>query len=688
MTETYHHKMTTNARMVSKVLTKKKNTFYALRELIDNSINACAKHIYIDFIPTEGATTSDLQYHPIEKIIIEDDGVGVPFNEFDKRIMELATDSREEGNGVGRFSALQIGKVMSIKTVGYDKDQNRFTTTEVTFNVADFRGQLEDKEFDVYSTTTEEKLETGFRVEISSLYNNEPNCKLKNVLTPAFREENFPNSLLEVYHQCILNDKVKFIFNNKEIAKEDFVEGNPHTFTNDYHDLKGNIYPINFKIYTLKVKIEKNIRVFLENSSPNANFPVTRFKYNSVWVAPEQESQYIIITSEYITDDLRDRYDMSDGEDPSWKDFSKFLKSQIDDYYKKSNVKYNSFVDFLRLDKNYPFSQEEIEENGLEIQLFNSSLFMLNNDQDILGMKDKSRATFYKMFKNTLDDGNVEYLVNHVLGLTKESRQKMNELIDAVNLDELIRFTSLLVKRQKELKMLRDITINEIDKYVVIWENGGLKKIINKNFWIFGEQYNGLPPTMKDAELYNKLSTYIQKHLIYKPTNKDNNLDTSVKGKTKKIRDTFIIKERFLGNNQKEVIILFIKSPSTVLTLKEYSAFQNLMFDLQKQKDVDRKGIKYTLLYVGTQISEFAKPAFLANSNDLKPFFLRQIEKNDFYLDAYIYEWNELLSYNEKKLKFMGDSLELNKIDTLSSFIQEYEDSYQPSVHGRLTMEK
>lgn len=180
----------------------------------------------------------------------------------------------------------------------------------------------------------------------------------------------------------------------------------------------------------------------------------------------------------------------------------------------------------------------------------------------------------------------------------------------------------------------------------------------------------------------------ILKNLVYKPTNKDNNLDTSVKGKTKKLQDFFVIKERFLGNNQREVIILFIKSPSTILSLKEYSAYQSLIFDLQKQKDVDRKGIKYVIFYVGTQISEFARPSFFANSNDLKPFFLRHIEENDFYLDAFIFEWNELLSFNDNKIKFMGDSLKLNKIDTLSSFIQEYGDSYQPSSRGRLTVER
>lgn len=417
--------MTTNARMVSKVLTKKRNTFYALRELIDNSLNAGAKNIRITFIPTEGSTM-DLQYHPIEKIVIEDDGIGVPFDEFDKRIMELATDSREEGNGVGRFSALQIGRIMSISTVGFDKTQNQFTTTQVTFNADEFKGQLEEKEFDVYSTTSDEKLATGFRVEISSLYNNEPDCQLKNKLTSDYKEDKFPTSLFEIYHKTFFKGNTTFIFNDKTLTKEDFINDDPHVIEREYTDLHGNVHGVNFKIYTLKVKIEKGVMVFLENSSSDAITSVIRFKYNSVWIAPEQESQYIIISSDYITDDLKDRLDISNGEDASWKDFAKFLKAEIDDYYKKLNAKFNSFVNTIQQDKSYPFSQQEIKDNGLEVQLFNNSLFMLNNEQDILSMKDKSRSTFLKMFKDSIDNGNLEYLVNHVLKLTKESRKKID----------------------------------------------------------------------------------------------------------------------------------------------------------------------------------------------------------------------------------------------------------------------
>ena len=65
--------MNTNARIVSKVLTRNKNTFYALKELINNSIQANATSININLIPSE-KEESDWQYHKIERIQIIDNG--------------------------------------------------------------------------------------------------------------------------------------------------------------------------------------------------------------------------------------------------------------------------------------------------------------------------------------------------------------------------------------------------------------------------------------------------------------------------------------------------------------------------------------------------------------------------------------------------------------------------------------
>lgn len=57
-------------------------------------------------------------------------------------------------------------------------------------------------------------------------------------------------------------------------------------------------------------------------------------------------------------------------------------------------------------------------------------------------------------------------------------------------------------------------------------------------------------------------------------------------------------------------------------------------------------------------------------------------------LKAFAYEWTSLIQQNKHKMEFLHDTLKLNDINTLSSFIQEYGDSYQPSSRGRLTVER
>lgn len=685
MTETYQQKMTTNARIVSKVLTRKRSTFYALRELIDNSINADAKHIKIDFIPTDGATT-DLQYHPIERIIIEDDGIGVPFNEFGKCIMEVATDRRQEGYGVGRFSALQIGKVMKIMTTGFDKSLNKYTTTEVTFNVNDFRGQLEDKQFDVKSTVSDIKLDTGFKVEISKLYSNEGKCDLKNRLTSNFKEEIFPLSLFEVYHQHIFKDSIAFIHNGITLTKEQFIKGVPHTFNKIYKDLRGENHGVRFMIYALKVQVEKGVRIFLENNA--SQIPLARFKYNSVWIAPEQESQFVIVSSDYINADLKDRYDMSLGDDKEWKSFSDFLKMEIEAYYKQSNVKYNSFIDALKRDKSYPFSEDEIKENGLQVQLFNNSLFMLNNDQDILNMKDKSRTTFYNMFRKSLDDGNVGYLIKHVLALTKESREKMMQLIDDVNLDEVIRFTSTLAERKKVIENLYEATIANVEKNADAWIDGSLKSAIDKNFWIFGEEYNGLKTAPLDNDLEKAIKNEIKNRLAYKPKSNDGNLIEGLKQKVKKLNDLFFIKERLLNDNNREIIIVFIKSPSTLINTKEAVALQRFLMDIKEGQLFPNQNYHYVVMYIGTRIESVTRTLIYEESDNSNNHVVKNTSNGLTDLKAFAYEWTDLIQQNKRKMEFLHDSIKLNDLDTLSSFIQEYGESYQPSSHGRLTAEK
>ena len=67
--------------------------------------------------------TAIVLYHKIETIKISDDGDGVPLSEFDESIMQIATEKKDGGMGVGRFGALQIGRVMTIETCAFDEKE-------------------------------------------------------------------------------------------------------------------------------------------------------------------------------------------------------------------------------------------------------------------------------------------------------------------------------------------------------------------------------------------------------------------------------------------------------------------------------------------------------------------------------------------------------------------------------------
>jgi len=109
---------TTNSRLVNEVFANYISTFAAFSELINNSIQAKAGHIWITI-----DYTAPEELHPlfIKKIVIKDDGVGVHASELESKILDIGTANKEGGKGIGRFAAFQIGKKIEIETIGYSQ---------------------------------------------------------------------------------------------------------------------------------------------------------------------------------------------------------------------------------------------------------------------------------------------------------------------------------------------------------------------------------------------------------------------------------------------------------------------------------------------------------------------------------------------------------------------------------------
>jgi signal transduction histidine kinase len=107
-------KLTVHSRLLSTVLSKYSGTFSAFKELINNSIQAGAKEIQISLIPYPSEEVAYAYYKTIEVV---DNGIGVSVHTFDDKILNIATDNKKGGKGIGRFAAFQIAKNISITTL-------------------------------------------------------------------------------------------------------------------------------------------------------------------------------------------------------------------------------------------------------------------------------------------------------------------------------------------------------------------------------------------------------------------------------------------------------------------------------------------------------------------------------------------------------------------------------------------
>jgi hypothetical protein len=128
-------KFTTNSRLVNELFANYISTFSAFCELINNSIQAKSKNIWIKL-----DYTNPEEVHPliIKSISIKDDGTGVHISNLDNKILHIGTANKDGGKGIGRFSAFQIGKNVEIETIGYSNENDNFSIVKIPLTFDSF----------------------------------------------------------------------------------------------------------------------------------------------------------------------------------------------------------------------------------------------------------------------------------------------------------------------------------------------------------------------------------------------------------------------------------------------------------------------------------------------------------------------------------------------------------------------
>lgn len=425
-------------------------------------------------------------------------------------------------------------------------------------------------------------------------------------------------------------------------------------------------------------------------------------------------------------------YLINNNDDEVWKDTTK-LNKQGDGFYHSIFVKSNYFDDFIydpkqsdekltlsnngkrpfnsRSDAEYKFLEEEVtnflrkkrkpflmqsaaqlvdeyEKTGILPPLNSEWELARRNELKNLvrelyqiqpkifsGSSIENKKTFIHLLNALLDSDGRDQLfeiIDSVVRLDSSEQKDLAELLRSTQLSSVVQTMKLIADRYKTVDALKELVYN---KALNGNERDHLQKMIDENYWIFGEQYHLLTST--EAKFEKALQEYTY-HL--RGEKKSIKIDHPDKQKE---MDIFLCRQNKLTSSI-ENIVVELKSPGIYLGEKEVSQVKKYMNVITSQDQFNGENTTWEFILVGNRFntSQFIEGE-LANARSHGEQKKGLIFRNDKYT-IYVRKWSDVFTDFECRHKFLEERLKLKR-DTLAQAYNSAEEVVFNNTRSNLT---
>jgi len=669
-------KLTTNSRLVNELFANYISTFSAFCELINNSIQAKSKNVWIEL-----DYTNPDEIHPliIKSINIKDDGIGVHISDIENKLLHIGTANKDGGKGIGRFSAFQIGKEIEIETIGYSNESGNFSKAKIPLKFDSFGKNINVSEVEI---KTEEEIlkgknhDTFYKVSINDLYDSQvTDHEPKKKIIDKFLIENIEDAIFERYPLKIFNYEINFFINDIKINPRNFVVGKPVKKVSNFTDTKGKNHKVLFDY--IQIRDYDKRKVFLTTQNAGLNTISKSLEYDASWLSPKTGGWFIYITSPTISADLYRNIDLDDLDD-DWKAYRSLIKNRLNEFFKERNKEFDNFTEKLKGDEYYPYKEKSSSKS--KIVLFDKLAYLVEDKYHILNEANKLREIIYPLIDRTISNGELDKILNEILKLNKKMTTKFSDLMQKTDLENIIEFSDRVVSKIEDIEFLEKIVYSEISKYVK--ERKELHKFLEKMLWVFGEEFNNSTKLLSDKSLRKNLIELRNDCLKYKPNKTKDNVNTEIGKSVKSITDLFIYQERVLDYKKREVLIVELKAPKVKISPKEIEQVMKYARQIGQMDSVS-DNVKFKILLVSSVINKDAEYQINGNQNkNENPYLFFKSE--DANVEVWIMKWCELIENVKRKLQYMSSILETKDIDVQEKVQRDFDNIEIGKISSRL----
>lgn len=269
------------------------------------------------------------------------------------------------------------------------------------------------------------------------------------------------------------------------------------------------------------------------------------------------------------------------------------------------------------------------------------------------GLKPEQEKTFLGFLNLLLDTDereNILEIIEEIVQLTSEERKELVNVLKKSSFSKILATIKLIENRFKITELLR-VLVFDLKKFTT--ERNHIQKVIEENYWLFGEQYH---LASADQNFQQLLSAYL--YII------DGVESKKIKSYDwKKRPDIFMCRKRNIPDTHdsesqlEENIMVELKRPSVTIGKEQFRQIDDYLDIIMKEDQFNSQTRLWKFYVISNKVNDYIEKQYDAFKDKGRRFLVHQAGKYEIYAMT----WDDLFRTFEIKHNYLLEKLEFDK---------------------------
>lgn len=266
-------------------------------------------------------------------------------------------------------------------------------------------------------------------------------------------------------------------------------------------------------------------------------------------------------------------------------------------------------------------------------------------------VQEKSLLGFLNLLLDSEERENVLGIIEQIVELSPVQRRDFAQMLQKTRLENVIDTIRFIENRYQVIGILKAL-VYDLTKFTN--ERNHIQEIIERHYWLFGEQYN---LASADRPMQKALEQYL--NILYGANAPNAQLDPDAEADRR--MHIFLCSARQVEsafeNSMEENIVVELKAPKVPLSKKVLRQIEDYMDFVRKQPQYTSLHRKWKFIAVCKSVDEDVKAQYKAFEDKGKPGLVFKVDN----YEVYALTWDDIFKSFDLRHSFMLDKLKYDR---------------------------